>query len=115
MGSLCTNANDHHVIVSNQLVVEQKPGRVYKFSTVAGFVLDSLSEDGHEGVNPVQLVVGDEHEKGEEGLPDGSRLLLVDFPLMGGKESWASLKRRVITLGITLVDLLGFRSQTGAI
>ncbi len=74
MGSLCTNANDRHVIVSNQLVVEREPGQAYKFGTVVGFVLDSLSEDGHEGVNLVQLVVGNDHEKGEEGLPDGKQV-----------------------------------------
>jgi hypothetical protein len=60
MGSLCTNANNRHIIVSNQLVVEQETGWVFKFGTVVDFVLDSLSEDGHEGVNPVQLVVGDD-------------------------------------------------------
>jgi hypothetical protein len=59
VGSLCTNANDCCGYVSNCLVVEWETSRAYKFGTMVGFVLDSLSEDSREGVNPVQLVVGD--------------------------------------------------------
>ncbi len=84
MGSLCTNVNDHHVIVSNQLVVERELGRAYKFGTMVGFVLDSLSEDGHEGVNPVQLIVEYDHEKGEEGLLDGKQVIVGQLPFEGG-------------------------------
>ncbi len=36
-----------------------------------GYLLDSLGEDGREGVNPIQLVVGDDHEQWEKGIPDG--------------------------------------------
>ncbi len=43
---------------------------------MVGFVLDSLSEDGQEGVNLIQLVVGDDHEKGEKGLPDGKQVII---------------------------------------
>jgi hypothetical protein len=71
VGGLRTNANDCPGIVSNCLVIEWETSRAYGFSTMVGFVLDSLSEDGREGVNPVQLVVGDDHEQWEKGFPDG--------------------------------------------
>ncbi len=38
---------------------------------MVGFVLDGFGEDGREGVNPVQLFVGDDHEQWEKGLLDG--------------------------------------------
>ncbi len=41
------------------------------FCTMVGFVLDSLGEDGCEGVNSIQLVVGDDHVQWEKGFPDG--------------------------------------------
>ncbi len=63
VGGLCTNTNDCNGIVSNHLVVEWETSRTYKFGTMVGFVLDSLGEDGCEGVNPVQLVIGDDHEQ----------------------------------------------------
>ncbi len=63
VGSLCTNVNNCRGIVSNHLVVEWETSRVYKFGTMVSFVLDSLGEDGCEGVNSVQLVVGDDHEQ----------------------------------------------------
>ncbi len=71
VGGLRTNANDCHGIVSNCLVVEWETSRAYKFGTMVSFILDSLGEDGHEGVNPVQLVIRDDHEQWEKGFPDG--------------------------------------------
>jgi hypothetical protein len=38
---------------------------------MVGFVFDSLGDDGCEGVNSFQLVVGDEHEQWEKNFPDG--------------------------------------------
>ncbi len=38
---------------------------------MVGFMLDSLGEDGCEGVNPIQLVIGDDHEQWENGFLDG--------------------------------------------
>jgi hypothetical protein len=71
VGSLHTNANDCRVVVSNRVVLEWETSQVYKFGTIVGFVLDGLGEDGCEGVNPVQLVVGDDHQLWEKGLPYG--------------------------------------------
>jgi hypothetical protein len=53
VGGLCTNTNDYHGVVSNCLVIEWETSRVYKLGTMIGFILDSLGEDGHEGVNPI--------------------------------------------------------------
>jgi hypothetical protein len=75
---------------------------VYKFGTMVGFVLDSLGEDGHEGVNLIQLVVGDDHVQWEKDLLDGQEVIVRWLPFEGGKESWASLKRQVIASGIML-------------
>jgi hypothetical protein len=50
VGSIRTNANDCRGIVSNCFVIEWETSRVYKFGTIVGFVLDSLGEDGCEGV-----------------------------------------------------------------
>jgi hypothetical protein len=71
VGSLRTNANNCHGVVSDCRVVEWETSQAYKFCTMVGFVLDSLGEDGCEGVNSVQLVVGDDHEQWEKGFPDG--------------------------------------------
>jgi hypothetical protein len=71
IGGLRTNTNDYRGIISNCLVVEWETSRAYEFGTMVGFVLDSLGEDGCEGVNFVQLVIADDHEQWEKGFPDG--------------------------------------------
>ncbi len=71
VGSLCMNANNCRGIISNCLVVEWETSRAYKFGTMVGFSLDCIGEDGHEGVNPIQLVIGDDHEQWEKGFQDG--------------------------------------------
>jgi hypothetical protein len=58
VGSLRTNANNCRCFISNCLVVEWETSRAYKLGTKVGFVLDSLGEDGCEGVNSVQLIIG---------------------------------------------------------
>jgi hypothetical protein len=70
VGSLRTNANDCRGIVSNRLVIEWETSQACKFGTMVGFVLDSLGEDGCEGMKPIQLVVGDDHEQWEKGFLD---------------------------------------------
>jgi hypothetical protein len=71
VGSLHTKVNNCHGIVSNCLVVEWETSQVHIYGTMVGLVLDSLNEDGGEGVNPVQLVIGDNHKQWEKGFPDG--------------------------------------------
>jgi hypothetical protein len=85
IGSLCTNVSNHCGIVGNQLVIEWETSQAYKLGTMAGFVLDSLGEDGCEGVNPVQLVVGDDHKKEGKGLPDGKQVIAGQLPFEGGE------------------------------
>jgi hypothetical protein len=69
--SLRTNAKDCCGIVSDHFTVEWETSRAYKFGTMVGFVLDSFSEDGCEGLNSSQLVVEDDHEQWEKGFPNG--------------------------------------------
>jgi hypothetical protein len=71
VGSLRTNAKDCPGVISDCLVVEWEMSQAYKFGTMVGFVLDSLGEDGCEGVNSIQLVIGDDHEQWEKGFLDG--------------------------------------------
>jgi hypothetical protein len=71
MGSLRTNVSDCRGIVSDRLVVEWETSRAYEFGTMVSFVLDSLGEDGCEGVNSIQLVIGDDQEQWEKGFLDG--------------------------------------------
>ncbi len=72
VGGLRMSANNCHGIVSNCLVVEWETNHAYnKFGTMVSFVLDSLGENGCEGVNSVQLVVGDDHEQWEKGFLGG--------------------------------------------
>jgi hypothetical protein len=71
VGGLCTNANNCCGIISNHLVIEWETSWACEFGTIVGFVLDSLGKDGHEGVNPIQLAVGDDHEQWEKGFPNG--------------------------------------------
>ncbi len=71
VGSLRTNANNCHGVVSNCLAVVWETILAYKFGAMVSFVLDSLSEDGCEGENSVQLVVGEDHEQWEKGFLDG--------------------------------------------
>ncbi len=71
VGILCMNASNSRDVIRDSLVIEWETSRAYTFGTMVGFVLDSLGEDGREGVNPVQLVIGDDHEQWEKGLLDG--------------------------------------------
>ncbi len=63
MGSLHTNANNCCGVISNRLVAEWEMSWAYNFGAMVDFLLDSLGEDGCEGVNSVQLVIGDDHEQ----------------------------------------------------
>jgi hypothetical protein len=50
-----------------------------------GFVLDGLREDGREGVDSIQLIIWNDHEKGKERFPDGKQVVIRWFPFEGGK------------------------------
>ncbi len=65
------NTNDCRGVVCDCLVVEWETSWAYKFGTMVGFVLESLGEDGSEGVKSIQLVIGDYHEQWEKSFSDG--------------------------------------------
>jgi hypothetical protein len=65
------NTNNCRGVVSNRLVIEWETSRAYKLGPMVGLVLDSLDEDGHEGVNPIQVVLRDDHGQWEKGFLHG--------------------------------------------
>jgi hypothetical protein len=40
---------------------------------------------GREGVDSIQLIVGNDHEDGEECFPDGKQVVIRCFPFKRGK------------------------------
>jgi hypothetical protein len=52
---------------------------------MVGFVLGSLVEDGHERMDSFQLVIWDDHEEGEKGLPDCKKVVVGWFSFEGGE------------------------------
>ena len=50
-----------------------------------GFVLGGLREDGREGVDFIQLIIGNDHEEGKKRLPDGKQVVIRWFPFERGK------------------------------
>jgi len=65
-------------------------------------------------VNPIQLVVGDDQEKGEKGLPDGKQLIVGCLPFKGG-EGVMGLFEEASDRVRRHVGLLCFRRWTGAV
>jgi len=66
VGRLCTHSDDSRGIVGDVFIVEREAGGTYELVVAMfGFVLDSLHEDGREGVDSIQLVVGNDHEEGK--------------------------------------------------
>ena len=81
MGGLCGNLDDSRGIVGNILFVEGEARRPDKLgAAMVGFVLGGLHEDGHKGMNPFQLVIRDDHQKGEKGLPDCKQVVFGRLP-----------------------------------
>ncbi len=54
---------------------------------MVGFILGGLGEDGHEGVYPIELIIGDHHKEGEDGLPDCKKVIVGRLPFRGGEVS----------------------------
>ena len=51
--------------------VERKAGRTYELVVAMfGFVFDGLREDGREGVDAIQLVIGNDHEERKKRFLD---------------------------------------------
>ena len=86
MGHLCTNPDDCRGVVGNVFIVEREAGGTYELVVAMfGFVLDGLSEDGREGVDSIQLIVGNDHEEGKKHFPDGKQVIIRWLPFERGK------------------------------
>jgi hypothetical protein len=86
VGGLGANTNDSCGIVSNVPVVEGEAGRPDKLGgAMFGFILDGLHEDGHERMDSFQLVIWDDHQKGEKDLTDCKQVVIGWFPFKGGE------------------------------
>jgi hypothetical protein len=114
VGSLLTNLNDCHGVGSDCLVVEWETNQAYKLGTLVGFVLDSLGEDGCEGVNSIQLVIGDDHEQWEKGFMDGQEVIIGRLPFKGGERVMGLFEEASDCVGHH-VGLLCFRHWVGAV
>ncbi len=80
-------------------IVEGEADGMYEFVVAMfGFVLGGLYEDGREGVDSIQLIIGNDHEEGKKRFPDGKQVVIRWFPFERGKVLYASLKRRVMAL-----------------
>jgi hypothetical protein len=85
VGSLCTNTDDCRGIIGNVFIIEGEGGS-YKFVVAMfSFVLGSICEDGREGMDSIQLVVGDDHEEGKKCFLDGKKVIVRWFPFERGK------------------------------
>ena len=86
MGSLCANPDDSRGIVGNILILEGEAGRPDKLGVaMVGYLLGSLCREGHEGMNPFQLVIRDDYKKGEKGLLNCQQVTVSWLPFKGGK------------------------------
>jgi hypothetical protein len=72
MGRLCTNPDDCRGVVGDVFIVEGEADGTYEFCVaMVRFVLGSLREDSREGMEAIQLIIGNDHEKGKKRFPDG--------------------------------------------
>ncbi len=77
MGGLCSNTDNCRGIVGNVFIIEGEAGGPDELgAAVFGFVLGSLNQDGREGMDTFQLVIRNDHEKGEKGLLDGEEVVI---------------------------------------
>jgi hypothetical protein len=67
---------------------------------MVGGIPQRIREDGREGVDPPELIVGDSMRMGSIVSLISVRSLSVGFLLKGGEALRASLKRSVIVLGV---------------
>ncbi len=85
MGGLCLNADDCHGIVGDVFVVEGEADRPDKLGiAMVGFVLGGIHKDGREGMDSFKLVIRDDHEQWEKGLPDCKQVVVGQLPFEGG-------------------------------
>jgi hypothetical protein len=86
MGRLRSNLDDCRGVVGDVFVAEREAGGTYEFGVAMfGFVLDGVREDGREGMDAIQLVIGNDHEERQNTLSDGEEIVIRWFPFEGGK------------------------------
>ncbi len=86
MGRLCTNSDDCRGIVGNVFIVVGEADGTYEFVVaMVGFIFGGLHEDGREGLDSIQLIIGNDHEEGKKRFPDGKQVVIHWFPFKRGK------------------------------
>ncbi len=86
VGRFLSNANKHGGVVRDVTVIEwQLDGAFERIATMVGSVRHCIQQDGREGVDPPELVVGDLHQDQEEHLPDREDIVICWLPLDGGE------------------------------
>ncbi len=71
VGRFCSNANNRGGVVCDVTVIEwQSDGAFERIAAMVSGVRHCIQQDGREGVDPPELVVGDLHQDREEHLPD---------------------------------------------
>ncbi len=85
MGGLCSNTDDCCGIVGNVFVVEGEADGPDKLGiAMVGFVLGGIREYGREGMDSFHLIIRDDHEQWEKGLPDCEQVVVGWLPFEGG-------------------------------
>ncbi len=71
VGRFRSNANNRGGIVCDVTVIEgQSDGAFERIAAMVGGVRHCITQDGCEGVDPPELVIGDLHQDQEEHLPN---------------------------------------------
>jgi hypothetical protein len=86
VGGIGVDTDNGCGIIGNILVIEGEAGRPDELgAAMVSFILGGLCKNGHEGMDSQYLVIWDDHEKGEEGLPDGKQVVVGWLPFKGGE------------------------------
>ena len=86
VGRLRANANDRGGIVRDAAVVEREAdGAFERVAAMVGSVPHAIRDDGCEGVDAPQLIIGDLHEDWEQRLPDRQEIVVRGLSLEGVK------------------------------
>ena len=84
MGRFCMNSDDCRGVIVDVFIVEGEAGGTYEFLVaMVGLVLGDLCEDGHEGMNTLQLVIINDHEDRDKLLSDGEEVIIGWLPVKG--------------------------------
>ncbi len=86
VGRFRSNANDRGGIVRDVTAIErQLDGAFERIAAMVGSVHHCIPQDGREGVDPPELVIGDLYQDWEERLPDQEEIIICRLPLDGGE------------------------------